>query len=169
MRTGFLEVPDFAWTVSGVQEKPGSRTEHTLVLSDELHAFGKQLTDLPLKYASLMVAHNGTTDQHFHSDSSSGERAIVYLTDVTEENGPIEFLDYGKVTGKAGTFAHYNATEQHKGCKSDVERYALAMAFDDSDTKITTIGAVQSNDFALVVSLVSVLFLALILLVIFVK
>jgi hypothetical protein len=103
---------------------------------------------MPLKYASIVHAFPGEDqDQEFHRDSESGERAIVYLTDVMEAtNGAIEFLDQGKLLGKAGTYAHYSANEVHRGCKSDIDRYALALAFDSDNSKvITTIGAVCSG------------------------
>jgi hypothetical protein len=143
MRTGFLDVPEFPLNVYNTIEKSGSRTEYSLRLSEELVHLGHQISTLPLRYASLMKARaSDGTDQDFHSDSSSGERAIVYLTDVLEDtNGPIEFKDHGKMLGKAGTFVHYGAHETHRGCASDIDRYALSLAFDTSDSLITTIGA----------------------------
>jgi hypothetical protein len=77
-------------------------------------------------------------------DSDSGERVIVYLTDVEDKShGPIEFLSTGKLLGKAGTYAKYSASEVHRGCKSSIDRFALALAFDSNDSKaLETIGAV---------------------------
>jgi hypothetical protein len=84
----------------------------------------------------------GSEDQDFHSDSKSGERAIVYLTDVDNDaNGPIEFKDGGKILGPAGTYVHYSANAIHRGCKSNIDRYALALAFDSEETIISTVGA----------------------------
>lgn len=142
MRTGLIEVPEFPLDVYKKVEKSGSRTEYSLRLSDELVNVGQRISSLPLKYASLMKARASEGhDQDFHSDAATGERAIVYLTDVLDDsNGPIEFQEFGKVLGKAGTFAHYSADESHKGCASNIDRYALTMAFDDSDRTITTVG-----------------------------
>jgi hypothetical protein len=71
----------------------------------------------------------------------------MYLTNVdSESNGPIEFKEHGKMLGKAGTYFHYSANEVHRGCKSDIDRYALAMAFDASSKLISTVGTDSCND-----------------------
>jgi hypothetical protein len=144
MRFGFLEeIPQFPIDVYNTVQKPGSRIEYSLKLSDELIQLGNKISSLPLKFASLVKAFPSSDGQHqrFHADSQDGERAIVYLTNVDEEsNGPIEFLESGKLLGKAGTFAHYSANEIHRGCASDIERYALALAFDTTSKAITTVG-----------------------------
>jgi len=143
MRVGTAEIPDLKLdTIYNIQQKSGSRVEYSLAITENLEEYGKQFSTLPLKFASLVVAEKGgDKDQEFHSDSSTGERVILYLTNVsTESNGPIEFQEYGKVLGNAGTFVHYKANEIHRGCKSDIERYALALAFDDSNATITTVG-----------------------------
>ena len=148
MKQGYLEsIPNFPIKIYDVKEKSGSRREYSLELSQELKDVASHISDVPLRFASLVLAYPSMqgdgTDQEFHSDSNSGERAIIYLTDVNEEsNGPIEFEQYGKLLGKAGTYIHYPADEVHRGCKSDIYRYALALAFDDNVLKeITTIGA----------------------------
>jgi hypothetical protein len=143
MRIGFLEdIPQFPMEVYKTMKKSGSRIEYSIRLSDELIDLGNAISSLPLKYASLVQAFpSDGQDQQFHADSEEGERAIVYLTNVdTETNGPIEFKEYGKVLGKAGTYAHYSATEIHRGCASDINRYALALAFDSTSKIITTVG-----------------------------
>ena len=142
MKYGVLPVPTFPIDIYDVKEKSGSRREYSLQLSDELKDVASHISNVPLRFASLVLAYPGQDgDQDFHSDSTSGERAIVYLTDVNEEsNGPIEFQQYGKLLGKAGTYVHYNADEIHRGCKSDINRYALALAFDHASEEITTIG-----------------------------
>jgi hypothetical protein len=148
MRVGTLEVPTFPMDIYTVREKSGSRKEYSVTMSENLKQLASQISSLPLRYASIVHAFPGEDqDQDFHKDSDSGERAIVYLTDVMEEtNGPIEFLDHGKLLGKAGSYVHYPASEVHRGCKSDIDRYALALAFDKDDSKpITTIGAVCSG------------------------
>lgn len=146
MKQGFFEsIPNFPINIYDVQEKSGSRREYSLEISQELKDVASHISNVPLRFASLVLAYpdsqNGT-DQEFHSDSNSGERAIIYLTDVNDEsNGPIEFEQYGKLLGKVGTYIHYPADEVHRGCKSDIYRYALALAFDDNVSKeITTIG-----------------------------
>lgn len=143
MKIGFL--PDInvnELSVYNQEKKSGSRIEYSLTLNDALKAMGAQMTDMPLRYASLVVAYEGHQDQEFHADSESGERAIVYLSDVNSEtNGPIEFKHAGKILGKTGTYVHYNAAEIHRGCSSDTIRYALALAFDDDASKrIETVG-----------------------------
>jgi hypothetical protein len=148
MRVGTLEVPTFPMDIYTVREKSGSRKEYSVTMSENLKQLASQISSMPLRYASIVHAFPGEDqDQDFHKDSDSGERAIVYLTDVMEEtNGPIEFLDHGKLLGKAGSYVHYPASEVHRGCKSDIDRYALALAFDMDDSKaITTIGAVCSG------------------------
>jgi len=145
MRQGFLDVPQFSTEVYNIQEKTGTRIEYSILLSSELISFGKQITDVPLKFASIVLAKPGNINQDFHADSSTGERALVYLTDVDEKSGPIEF-ESGPVLGKAGTYAFYKADEMHRGTKSLVDRYALALAFDDSDKNITTIGVASCAD-----------------------
>ena len=142
MKSGQIEVPVFPSDVYNTIQKSGSRTEYSLKISPELRQIGSQISAMPLRYASVVHAMPGSEDQQFHSDSASGERAIIYLTDVTaESNGPIEFKDTGKVLGPAGTYAHYSASAVHRGCKSDIDRYALALAFDNSEDPISTIGA----------------------------
>jgi hypothetical protein len=143
MRVGFLElekVPKFEFYKT--VEKPGSRFEYSIKLTDELKNLGKKFSTLPLKFASLIQATpSNNKHQEFHADSEDGERALLYLTDVeNESNGPVEFQKYGKILGKAGTFVHYSANEVHRGCASDINRYALAFAFDSSEKTITTIG-----------------------------
>ena len=147
MKYGVLPVPIFPIDVYDVKEKSGSRREYSLQLSDELKDVAAQISNVPLRFASLVLAYPGQDgDQDFHSDSTSGERAIIYLTDVDEQsNGPIEFEQYGKLLGKAGTYVHYDADEVHRGCKSDIYRYALALAFDHSPKEITTIGGPTTN------------------------
>ena len=140
MKQGFLEIPDFALDIYNTQKKSGGRTEYSLKLTEELYDLGKKITDLPLRFASIVEAHPSTEDQQFHQDSESGERAIIYLTDVHETNGPIEFKT-GKVLGPIGTFVHYPANEIHRGCASDIDRLALALAFNTEETEITTVGA----------------------------
>ena len=151
MRIGFIEIPSFPWNVYNTVKKSGSRVEYSLSLSDELTRLGSQISSLPLRFASLVKAiPSSSSDQEFHADSKQGERAIIYLTNVEKEsNGPIEFKEFGKVLGKAGTFVHYSAQEIHRGCKSDIDRYALALAFDTSLTPITTVGVgpASCNDF----------------------
>jgi hypothetical protein len=146
MKVGFIDVTNFKYEnyeIYNSQEKSGSRIEYSLTLNDDLINIGQQISTLPLKFASIVKA-NATSlgkDQEFHFDSKSGERALIYLTNVdTELNGPIEFLT-GKVLGKKGTYVHYNANEIHRGCLSDIERYALALAFSESNEIITTIGS----------------------------
>jgi hypothetical protein len=146
MRTGFLDIPPFPLHTYNTTEKSGSRIEFSLRLSDEFIELGRKISDLPLKYVSLMKARasNGN-DQEFHQDSSSGERAILYLTDVLDEaQGPIEFQKYGKILGKSGTYVHYSADEVHRGCSSITDRYALALAFDESSNEIRTIGGPEN-------------------------
>lgn len=129
--------------IYNVVKKSGSRIEYSLTLNNSLHYIASQITSIPLKFASIVLALPGTNDQKMHFDSTNGgERAIIYLTDVNKEtNGPIEFQEYGKVLGKAGTFVHYNADEMHRGCKSDIHRYALALAFhENNNVVIDTIG-----------------------------
>jgi len=139
MKQGYLEIPDFALDIYNTQKKTGGRTEYSLKLTDELLDLGKKITSLPLRFASLVEAHPSTEDQQFHQDSESGERALIYLTDVHETNGPIEFKN-GKVLGPIGTFVHYRANEIHRGCASDVDRLALALAFNADEKEITTVG-----------------------------
>lgn len=145
MKHGFIEaLPNFPLDIYNVIQKSGSRVEYSLTLTDELKDLGRRVSDMPLRFASIVYAFpSDGPDQTFHADDNSGERAIVYLTDVSNErNGPIEFENYGKVLGKAGTFVKYSANEVHRGCSSDIDRYALALAFDDDAEKvITTIGA----------------------------
>ena len=143
MRQGQIDLPDIVPEIYNVQEKSGGRTEYSITVSDQLRALGQQLTDLPLRYASIVLAKPGDKNQDFHLDSDSGQRAIIYLTDVDTNSGPIEFKD-GPVLGPAGTYALYGANEMHRGSKSNTDRYALALAFDDSLKPITTIGAPQS-------------------------
>jgi hypothetical protein len=143
MRVGFLDVPVFQMEVYNVVKKPGSRIEYSLKISEDLIRLGKEISKIPLKFVSLMRAFPSKGNhQEFHADSEDGERAILYLTNVDQDsNGPIEFQSYGKLLGKAGTFVHYSANEIHRGCASDIERYALAFAFDTNNSKkITTIG-----------------------------
>jgi hypothetical protein len=143
MKRGQIEVPVFPSNVYKTIKKSGSRTEYSLTLNQELRQIGSLLSDMPLRYASVVHAMPGSVDQDFHSDALTGERAIIYLTDVvSESNGPIEF-NSGKVLGPAGTYAHYSANETHRGCKSDIDRYALALAFDSNDSIIDTIGALN--------------------------
>jgi len=146
MKYGFIKnLPNFGVDVYNVIHKPGSRVEYSLTLTDELKDIGSRVSDLPLRFASIVHAQpSDGPHQQFHADDNSGERAIVYLTDVSEEtNGPIEFEEYGKVLGKAGTFIKYAANEVHRGCASDIDRYALALAFDEDAAKvITTVGSV---------------------------
>lgn len=136
--------------VYNIQKKSGSRIEYSLILNNELYKLAKQISNVPLRYASIVKAE-ATLDgknQEFHFDSVNGERAIIYLTDVDNElNGPIEFKKHGKILGKKGTFVHYSANEIHRGCSSNIERYALALAFNDVDNKITTIGGTDCNVF----------------------
>jgi hypothetical protein len=140
MKTGFIEIPNFPVDIYNTLEKPGSRTEYSLKLSDELNRIAQSISDVPLRYASLVLARPGNESQDFHSDSNTGERAIIYLTDVLEDsNGPIEF-EHGKVLGPSGTYVKYSASEIHRGCSSDIDRLALALAFDSSSKIITTIG-----------------------------
>jgi len=140
MKRGQIEVPVFPSNVYKTIKKSGSRTEYSLTLNQELRQIGSLISDMPLRYASVVHATPGSVDQDFHRDASTGERAIIYLTDVvSESNGPIEF-NSGKVLGPAGTYAHYSANETHRGCKSDIDRYALALAFDSNDSIIDTIG-----------------------------
>ena len=145
MRIGFLdEIPQFPMNIYKTVKKSGSRLEYSIKLSDDLIHLGNKISSMPLKFASLVKAFPSSDGQHqdFHADSKDGERAIVYLTNVEKEtNGPIEFREYGKIMGKAGTFVHYSANEIHRGCSSDIERYALALAFDNTAKRITTIGA----------------------------
>jgi hypothetical protein len=145
MRIGFLdELPQFPMDIYKTVKKSGSRLEYSIKLSDDLIHLGSKISSMPLKFASLVKALPSSDGQHqdFHADSKDGERAIVYLTNVEKEtNGPIEFKEYGKIMGKAGTFVHYSANEIHRGCSSDIERYALALAFDNTSKRITTIGA----------------------------
>jgi len=150
MKTGFIEVPQFPLHVYNTVQKSGSRTEYSLNLSDELIDLGHKISDLPLKFASLVKAFpaEDAQDQDFHADSNSGERAIMYLTDVLDEtSGPIEFQQYGKILGKSGTYVHYSANEIHRGCASAIDRYALALAFDNSSHKISTIGAATCENY----------------------
>ena len=144
MVIGQIDVPEISLSVYNTLKKSGSRTEYSLILNDELRHLGSSITTMPLRYASLVHAIPGNEDQDFHSDSSTGERALIYLTDVIEEsNGPIEFKNFGKVLGPAGTFVHYSANETHRGCRSDINRVALAMAFDTMPKDIKTIGAMD--------------------------
>jgi hypothetical protein len=142
MKYGFIDQPNFSVDIYNVVEKSGSRKEYSLTISDDLKQLGSQISDLPLRFASIVHAFPSTaSDQEFHSDDTSGERAIVYLTDVeSESSGPIEFKEFGKILGKSGTYVKYSANEIHRGCVSDVDRYVLALAFDDSSKEITTIG-----------------------------
>jgi hypothetical protein len=147
MRVGFLDLPEFPCDIYNTVEKSGSRIEYSLTLSEELIELGSKISDLPLRFASVVKAlPSDGKHQEFHSDSKQGERAIIYLTPVdSDSNGPIEFKEFGKVLGKAGTFVHYSADEIHRGCASDRDRYALALAFDNSETTITTVGAAPSS------------------------
>jgi len=143
MRQGFLELltlPNLEFYKTA--KKSGSRLEYSIKLTKELQNLGKKFSNLPLKFASLIKAFpSNEKHQEFHADSEDGERALLYLTDVeNESNGPIEFQNFGKILGKAGTFVHYSANEVHRGCASDINRYALAFAFDNSEKTITTIG-----------------------------
>ena len=143
MKTGFLEIPNFPCDIYSTLEKSGSRTEYSLKLSDELDTIAKSISDVPLRYASIVLARPGTENQDFHLDSNTGERAIIYLSDVLEDsNGPIEF-ESGKILGPVGTYVKYSASEIHRGCSSDINRYALALAFDTSTAPITTIGSAE--------------------------
>ena len=146
MRLGFLDIQKFPkLDIYKVVDKPGSRIEYSIKLTEELRSIGKHFSNLPLKFASLIKASPSKEHQEFHADSEEGERAIIYLTDVeVNSNGPIEFKEYGKILGKSGTFVHYSANEIHRGCASDINRYALAFAFDESSKTITTIGASAS-------------------------
>jgi hypothetical protein len=147
MRQGQIDVPNVVPNIYNVQAKTGGRTEYAITVTDELSSIGNKFTDMPLVYASIVVAKPGLVDQDFHADSASGQRAIIYLTDVDRDSGPIEF-ENGPVLGAAGTYAFYNANEIHRGSKSATDRYALALAFDDYSKNITTIGAtpVSCND-----------------------
>jgi hypothetical protein len=144
MKHGVInDLPNFSVDVYNVTKKSGSRVEYSLSISEELLNIGSQISDLPLRFASIVHATPSFgPHQDFHYDDNSGERAIVYLTDVeTETSGPIEFQQFGKVFGKKGTYVKYSASEIHRGCSSDVNRFALALAFDADDKVITTIGS----------------------------
>ena len=128
--------------------KTGNRREYRL---DSNNAFVRRIVDnlhiqKPLRFASLMEALPGkSTSQSFHMDSTNNSRtnAIVYLTDVPEESyGPIEFQGIGPVLGTRGTTAVYSANEMHRGVanQQDETRYAITMAFAESDEQINTIG-----------------------------
>lgn len=152
MKQGILELLDNLslddFDIYNVREKSGSRIEYSLHLNDELYRLARQISDVPLRFASIIRANPFGQDQDFHFDSSTGERAIIYLTDVENaSNGPIEFKDHGKILGKKGTFVHYSAYEIHRGCKSNIERYALALAFNDVQETITTIGGTDCELF----------------------
>jgi hypothetical protein len=143
MKIGKLNLQPFPYLIYKCIKKEGSRIEFSLTINNALINIGKKISSLPLKYASIVLAlKSGTNDQIFHKDSDSGERAIIYLTDVLKDtNGPIEFQNGGKVLGPSGTYVHYLASDIHRGCKSDIDRYALAFAFDnDPLKKIETIG-----------------------------
>lgn len=142
MRIGFLEIPNFPRDIYNIVKKSGSRIEYSIRLSDELILLASKISALPLRFASIVKAMPSKgRHQEFHSDSEDGERAIVYLTNVENDlNGPIEFKDHGKILGNAGTFIHYYANEIHRGCTSDIERFALALAFDISPKHISTVG-----------------------------
>jgi len=146
MRVGFLQINAQEYisntSVYNITKKSGSRIEHSLTLNTKLIQLGQQITSLPLRYASIVIANVGDEDQEFHADDNSGERAILYLTNVENDtHGPIEFKHGGKILGSVGTYVHYNANEVHRGCKSDIQRYALALAFDSNPSKlIQTVG-----------------------------
>ena len=140
MRQGHLELPNFSGTVYGIQEKSGGRTEYALELTNDLQEYAAQISERPLRFASLMLASPGDEDQKYHADSAQGERAIVYLSDVDDSKGPIDFQREGPIVGPAGTFAHYDASEIHRGLSSQSDRWALTLAFDTSNTIITTVG-----------------------------
>jgi hypothetical protein len=134
--------------IYAARPKSGSRFEYSLSLTEDLKALGKSITNVPLKFASLLFAVPGQNSQNFHFDSKTGERAIVYLDDVLgEEKGPIEFLSHGKVFGKAGTFAHYQASEIHRGFRASTQRYALALAFSNETEPIETVGMANACDY----------------------
>ena len=142
MKLGFINLKKFPYEIYNIQKKTGNRIEYSLKLTDDLKKLATNISSVPLAYASIVRAYPGDEDQEFHADFKEGERAIIYLTDVNEEsNGPIEFKEHGKILGNAGTFVHYDANTIHRGCKSDIERFALAFAFDNSN-KIETIGII---------------------------
>jgi hypothetical protein len=151
MRIGKLQLPPYKNLfdkIYDVKAKSGSRFEYSLSLTDELKDLGRKISDLPLKFASLVLAVPGQKSQNFHSDNVEGERAIVYMEDVLDEKrGPIEFKTHGKVFGKAGTFAHYEANEIHRGVKAGTLRYALALAFSKNDEVIETVGVAQDCNY----------------------
>jgi hypothetical protein len=149
MKIGKLILPKLNYKIYKSIKKEGSRIEYSIEINNELISIGKKISFLPLKYASIVLAlKTGTQDQTFHKDLESGERAIIYLTDVLKDsNGPIEFQDGGKVLGPAGTYVHYSANDTHRGCKSDIHRYALALAFDEDPlVHIKTIGMAPLNE-----------------------
>jgi hypothetical protein len=132
--------------------KQGSRREWKLSTEDSfVQSIVKQLAiHKPLRFASLMQAlPTDGPSQTMHKDSNDSDRtnAIVYLTDVDADNGPIEFLS-GPVVGPRGTTVVYQANEMHRGLANhgDKDRLALTMAFSDNDSTITTIGEVPPPD-----------------------
>jgi len=139
MRIFNLDFPKIHTNIYNVTEKSGNRTEFSLNLNEELKHLGNQITNKPLKFASYVLAKPGNEDQDWHKDSEEGERALIYLSDVHEENGPLEF-ENGKVFGSKGTVIHYNANELHRGCKTNQDRMVLALAFSNSNQIINTIG-----------------------------
>ena len=145
MKVNTLSLPSIEILADKIYEskaKSGSRYEYSLALNDDLIELGHRITTTPLKFASLVLAVPGEKSQDFHADSDNGERAIIYIDDVlSEDNGPIEFLNHGPVFGKSGTCVHYAANEIHRGTKSKTQRYALALAFSDVDETIDTVGA----------------------------
>jgi hypothetical protein len=139
MRILQKNLPNLFTEIKSSLEKSGNRTEYQLEINDQFIEFGKEISSKPLKFASAVLAHPGNVNQDWHSDCEEGERALIYLHDVDEFSGPVEF-ESGKVCGTKGTVIHYNASEIHRGCSTTKSRLVLALAFSDSDSEIQTIG-----------------------------
>jgi hypothetical protein len=137
--------------------KPGGRFETPLCLDNAVMSVADQLNILkPLRFASLVEARPSEGEsQAFHVDSHSSERttAIVYLSDVPDVSyGPVELESTGPVLGPRGTAVVYNNV-MHRGVvnRSEKTRMALALAFDESDVPIKTIGEVSPEPSAQIV------------------
>jgi len=145
-----IKMPKIHTDIITVLEKPGNRIEYALKLNEDLNAFGKEITNMPLQFASVIIAEPGEEDQLWHEDCDEGERAILYLSDVDEYGGAVEF-NTGKVIGPSGTLIYYNANEMHRGCATNKKRAILAFAFSNVQ-KPFTIGTVNFSNVKMLTS-----------------
>jgi len=134
---------EVAMSVTPVK-KPGNRFEYVLPLDTPWLAQFQSLSEMPLRFASILVALKGTENQDEHQDDPTelGERVIVYLTDVkTADDGALEIAGVPQL-GDRGKINRYTTRDMHRGLanKSDTPRIALGLAYSHSTKAILTIG-----------------------------